>query len=192
QLAVCNAFTCGGIVSTTVTVTATAGPPPLSLRASPGTSVVLNSSVTLIATVTGGTGASTVTFKQTGGPAQTFTASTATTRTFLATLPVGTTTATLTFSATATDAAGHATTTTIILLVGPDHFTVVTITYSLVKSILAATIIDSVPGGKAAILATPLDALGKPIAAAIAMTYDPTLNTYDLPALFTVNPIPNA
>jgi hypothetical protein len=199
QLAVCNGFTCGGLSSVNVTVTAAVGAPAVTLRATvpPATgnttSVSLGQAVTLTATATGGTAPLTFTFAQTAGPAQAL-AGAGATRTFTATLPPGTPTpATIGFTVTVTDAAvpPRTTTATLTILVGPDAITVANVTYALAKSRLQVSVNDSVPGGVAVLTATPFDANGVPIAAGIVLFFDPTLNTYVVPFNWLVNPVPN-
>jgi hypothetical protein len=197
QLAVCNGFTCGGIVSVNVTVTAAAGAPSVTLSAAPGTSIAIGQLETVNCSETGGTAPFTFNLTQTAGPAQVLSGTAASaSRSFTpAPLPAGTPLpVTLTFTCKVQDSAAppNTTTTTLNVLLGPDTMTAANITYSLAKSRLQASVVDSVPGGVAVITATPLDSNGNAITAAMPLFFDPTQNLYIAPLNWLLNPIPNS
>ncbi len=195
QLAVCNGFTCGGVSSVNVTVISSAGP-TVSLAASPSLNLQAGTTVTLTATATGGSGTYTYSFAETangGLPAVTLTAS-GNTATFVVPVPPAGTPlpATLTFAVTATDTVtNQSTTASVNVIVGPDKITVLSVVYKLSRSQLKASVSDSIPNGKATITMQALDINGAPIGNPVVMTYDPTLNAYNVLQSIT-NPMPNA
>jgi hypothetical protein len=192
QVAVCNGYTCGGLASVNVTVSATAGAPNVTLSVAPGQNVVPGTVVTLTGTATGGTGVLTHSFVQTVGPLQALTTA-ANRATFTATLPPSAALpVTLTFTDKVTDSAGHSVTATINVFVGADTITVTNVVYAISKSRLqVAANTNALPKGSAVLTVTPLGANGLAIAPDVVCTYDPTLDTYNVLSDI-VNPIPSA
>jgi hypothetical protein len=192
QVAVCNGYTCGGLASVSVTVSATAGAPQVTLSASPGQNVLPGTAVTVTGTATGGTGALTHVFTQTAGQPQGLTR-TANTVSFTPLLAAGTPMpAVLTFTDKVTDSAGHSATATISIYVGADTITVTNVVYAISKSRLqVAASTTALPKGAAVLTVTPLGGNGLAIGPDLVCTYDPTLDTYNVLADI-VNPIPSA
>ena len=186
QLAVCNGFTCGGAVTTNITVMASTVAPTLSLSSSVGgapktTGILPKTVVTLTAT-----GAAAPVFAQTSGPIQTLSGAGAT-RTFTATLPGGTATpALLTFTATS-----GGSTATVNLYVGTDTITVVNVTYQLSHSKLSvSTESNALPKGAAIVTITPM--VNKKVSGpSVVAIYDPTIDGY-LVLADIANPIPDS
>jgi hypothetical protein len=198
QLAVCNGFTCSGVVSTTVTVLSSTTAPSVSISSSKVTGLVNPNVVTLTAnaTVPGPTGpvacACTYTFAQTAGPAAVLTPLGTNQATFVVpVLPAGTPLpALMTFTATAKFGANPSATAAINVYMGTDTITIISVVYKNSKSQLKANVTDNVPNGAASITMIPLDANGNPLGPNVVMTYDPTTNSY-LVLQDITNPIPN-
>jgi hypothetical protein len=186
QLAVCNGFTCGGAVSTSVTVTSGAvAPPPapaLTLTASFVTNAVAKTTtVTLTASCGAAACPATLTIKQTNLPAVVLTG-TGTTRTFTVSSVVSTTSATFVASL---GVAGPTATVNVF-----DTITVLNVVYQLAHSKLQVGVnTTALPKGSAIITVTPLVS-NRVSGADVVMTYDPVLDTYNVLADI-VNPIPD-
>jgi hypothetical protein len=204
QLAVCNGYTCSGVVPVNVTVVSSTTAPSVTLSASQVTKLLPTTTVppaapngtrvTLTANSTfGGLPCCTVTFLQTGGPAVLNLTPAGNTATFItpALAPGTPGPVVLTFTAKAAIAGNPATATaTINVYIGVDTLTVVSVVYRQSKSQLKGAMTDSLPAGAATITMTPLDANGNAIGSNVVMLYDPTTNTYNVLQDIT-NPIPN-
>jgi hypothetical protein len=193
QLAVCNGATCGGVSTVNITVMAAVGAPSVTLSSSKTLNITPGSVVTLTAVATcGGVCPGSPVFAQTLGPVQTLTGA-GITRSFTATLPVGTRLpAQLTFTARQTSA-GTTSTATINVFVGADTVTVTTVIYKLSRSSLAVNVnTNALPKGAAVITVTPL-VNKKVIGPGVVCSYDPAGDTYSIGfEAFTVNPSPDS
>jgi hypothetical protein len=183
QLAVCNGFTCGGAVTVNVIVMASPGAASVSLSASKTVGILPGTVVTLTAVATG---AGSPVFTQTFGPVQTL-AGTGSTRTFTATLPLGTPTPSLvTFTATQGTSVS-----TVNLMIGSDTITVINVVYQLAHSKLQVSVeSNALPKGAAIVTVTPL-VNKKPSGADIVCIYDPVIDGY-LVLADIANPIPDS
>ena len=184
QLAVCNGFTCGGAVNTSVTVTAAAPPAPPAPAVSLAVSSVVNATTkqTTI-TLTASCGAATTcapVFTQTAGAPLRALTGTGATRTF-----------TVTSTTPQPPATFKATVGTASATVGVfDTITVVNVVYQLAHSKLQVSCnTTALPKGTAVMTVTPL-VNNKVTGPDVVMTYDPVLDSYNLLADI-VNPIPD-
>ncbi|MBZ5726425.1 MAG: hypothetical protein LAP87_15670 [Acidobacteriia bacterium] len=192
QLAVCNGYTCGGVATVNITVTAAAAAASVTLSTS-APNVLLNTPVTLTAVVTP---AGVAQFRQIAGPAQPLAVNgnTATFTPTAVTIPGGVNPPVqLTFTATVGTSVA-----TVNVFVGADTITVTNVVYALSKSRLQVAFSTNAPlfpnmgqGGPVTMLVQPLDFAGNPQGPSLVPIYDPTLNTYNLLALI-INPIPSA
>lgn len=189
QLAVCNGFTCSGIASVNVTVNPVQAP-SVTLKATPGTNVLPGTLVTLAASASGGTPPYTYTFTQSSGTSANLAASGAQ-ATFTAPQQGGGAPAALSFRVTVTDANKSTANTTITVYDGADTIRVTAVVYRTAKSQLQVTATsNAAPQGAAVLTVSVYNSSNVKIAPDMVMTYDPTLNTYNINNAI-VNPIPD-
>jgi hypothetical protein len=185
SLVVTNGFTTSPVVSVTVTVVGQGTP-----IVSAGAVQLVNSgaSVTLTGSATnpgGGAAGMTFLWSQTAGPAVTLTGANTATATFTAsTMTAGQPPQVLSFTLSATNAAGSSTATTDVTVRPiPDTVTITTATWRVRRSSLTVTAASSVTNGN------PVLTLHIPGHADVIMPFDPVGRTYTV--VVTVNPAPS-